>query len=470
MTNAEPFMLIWLLVTLLLIAPYPLALRLTPRDRLLALTVTPGLALLAITVPAFLAGWLGGALQLPIILIIYTGVMLFLWVTWIMQHRAIPLPTSPHTRVEWFALALIGVIALAVLFNAAYFPFYRPDALGIYTPFAAQMYESGQLVPLKGADTLYEAYPMAIPLLYTSVYQLAGWEHEYAAKFADAVLSLLTIPAAYIFARDVGGRRAGWIAALLLALMPTVSRWASSGYVDLPMAYFYTLTAVFALRLWRNGQLSDAILLGAMLGGAAWTKNAALIGVPLITLLLIAALIRRRASLIAVMMSGAVALVTGGLFYVRNFIEAGLILPDTAWVDQTQPTLENLLVLITKPQNYALSGWLIMIGLLLAAVMLVRSRAVGLGIGFWLAMPLFAAWWLFVSYDPRFVLLFLPIWCALTAVPLSHVHVPQRLMPVIAVALIALTLYGAFLAVEYKDEILRSPLMTHDDKIALTRP
>ncbi|MFN8447294.1 MAG: glycosyltransferase family 39 protein [Anaerolineae bacterium] len=81
--------------------------------------------------------------------------------------------------------------------------------------------------------------------------------------------------------------RTGWLAALVLALTPFFSRWASSGYVDLPMAFFYALAAVFALRLYESGRLRDAALAGALVGLAAWTKNAALIGIVLLALWLV---------------------------------------------------------------------------------------------------------------------------------------------------------------------------------------
>ena len=158
------------------------------------------------------------------------------------------------------------------------------------------MYQTQTLVPLTGADSLYRAYPVLIPLNYTYAYFASGWENEYLAKTIATLLSLACIPAAYVLGKKLRGERTGWLAALVLALTPFFSRWASSGYVDLPMAFFYTLAAIFALRLYddHSASLLDAALAGALIGLAAWTKNAALIGIVLLALWLVWCWINRR--------------------------------------------------------------------------------------------------------------------------------------------------------------------------------
>src|SRR5690606_26909942 len=130
--------------------------------------------------------------------------------------------------------------------------------------------------------SLYDAYPILVPLNYAYAYFAAGWENEYLAKTIATLLSLACLPATYLLGERLRGALAGWLAALVLALTPFFGSWASSGYVDLPMAFFYTLAAVFALRLWETGSTRDAVIAGALVGLAAWTKNAALIGVPLL--------------------------------------------------------------------------------------------------------------------------------------------------------------------------------------------
>ena len=90
-------------------------------------------------------------------------------------------------------------------------------------------------------------------------------------------------------------------------------------------------------------------------------------------------------------------------------------------------------------------------------------------------LPFFAAWWLFVSYDPRFLLLFLPPLCALVGVWLSEAYarLPVRWQPrarvVATLGAVIFVLYILTISVDYKDSILRDPFMSHEAKLALVQ-
>jgi 4-amino-4-deoxy-L-arabinose transferase-like glycosyltransferase len=368
----------------------------------------------------------------------------------------------PDTGTEWLALLALLAIGGAILFNAVYWPFSRDDVLGIYDPFAEQMAETRALIPLPGDETLYEAYPPLMPLTYAYTYLLAGWHHDYVARLLPALLSLGCLGAAYQLGDLLRGRRAAYLSALLLALTPTYVRWASSGYVDLPMAFYYTLTVVFMLRLWRDGRMVDALLAGIMLGLATWTKNAALLGVPVLAGALLAGINRARFTSRAALLALFACALIGGPWYIRNLLGAGLIIPDTAWTEQAQHTLDALLIYITRPQNFGLSGPVMLLALIAAAL---RPRRAMTALLWWI-VPFFAAWWLFVSYDPRFLLLFLPLTAAVGGVWLSDVWDnlatgwQRRLIGPAYALLLALTLYSIWIGVEYKDNLLRDPLMS----------
>jgi 4-amino-4-deoxy-L-arabinose transferase-like glycosyltransferase len=285
-------------------------------------------------------------------------------------------------------------------------------------------------------------------------------------------LSVACLPVAFWLGSLLKGERAGWFSALLLAFTPAFGRWASAGYVDLPMAFFYGLSAVFAIRLWRSRTWKDALLAGMMMGLAAWTKNAALLGVPLLALWLGLALLRRRISVLNAGLSLLVCAIVAAPWYIRNLVGAGFIVPDTAWIDQAQRTPDNLLVFLTRFDNFGLSGWVAMIAVLAGISTLLRRRGNAPEHVAWLllALPLFAAWWMFVSYDPRFLLLFLPLLCALGGAWLADVwtRIPAAWRPfvrlVLAALAIILTLQTLWFSVEYKDEFLRNPFMGDAEK------
>jgi 4-amino-4-deoxy-L-arabinose transferase-like glycosyltransferase len=262
------------------------------------------------------------------------------------------------------------------------------------------------------------------------------------------------------------------------------------------------MAAIFALRLSRSRGWIDALLTGAMVGLAAWTKNAALLGVPLLVLGLswlgYRTRIRWRHAALVLIACAAVA----APWYVRNQLDAGYIMPPTAWTDQAQRTLENVLVFLTHPQDFGVSGWLI-VGAVVATIALIIRRpcvftplVYGAFINFrtpkakerheaaeraapgqvlillW-TLPFFAAWWLFVSYDPRFLLLFLPPLCALAGDWLARLwdeygtRIPPRALVVLALGVLLLLAPILWQSVEYKGALLRDPLMSDADKRVL---
>ncbi|MFQ3566467.1 MAG: glycosyltransferase family 39 protein [Aggregatilineales bacterium] len=416
----------------------------------------------------FDAGWVVAAY------LILTVPGLILWLREGVNRPAFR-PKLPRSWPRRLALALLTAISASVLLNAILWPFHREDVLGIYQPQAQMLYQTRALIPLTGTDSLYRAYPMSIPLAYTFAYLITGWENEYLANLLAALLSVGCLLVAYLLGRMTAGERAGWAAALLLALAPIFPRWASSGYVDLPMAFFYGLSAVFALRLWETKRLIDALLAGVLMGLAAWTKNAALLGIPILTGWLLWAWLHRRSDGRHLAAALTACVLIAGPWYARNLLGAGFLIPATAWTDQAQPTLANLLVFLTRAENFALTGVIITGGLLYALIAVIDRRkrsAAELILLLW-TLPFFGAWWLFVSYDPRFLLLFLPPLCALGGALLDALwaRVPARakILGRFALAVVALVLavQAVWFSIEYKASAPHAPFMTDAERRAI---
>jgi 4-amino-4-deoxy-L-arabinose transferase-like glycosyltransferase len=473
----------WILAGCVVAAGYPwsawlLSKSRQPCNRWLTMLLTLALSVGVLTLLMFWESLLGIAFNLWAITLPYFALMLpglFLW-WWgrksAEQQKNIPSPTVENRSAKWIAGLILVVVSAAIFFNAVYWPFHRDDTLGIYNRYAKLMYDSGTLVPFAGRDdAFYQAYPIQIPLAYTYSYLASNWENEYLAKAIAALFSLACLPAAYILGRMLFGSLAGWLSALLLALTPTFARWASTGYVDLPMAFLYTLSAIFAWRLWEGGGWIDAILTGAIIGLAAWTKNAALVGIGFLMLWLLYGWLKKRISLWHVVLALGACAIVAAPWYIRNWIEAQLIMPPTAWTDQAEHSLRTLFLFITQPENFALTGWIILLSIIAAIVELFRRRAKAptLMLLIW-TLPFFGVWWLLVSYDPRFVLLFLPLLCVLGGAWLAQIWqaVPQKWRPVIyrvaTVGVLLWMLYILWISIEFKPEILQNPLMSDEAK------
>lgn len=465
----------WIVMVGLPIAAYPWAAVLLPANASTGLRAASALALTAgaIALIAFWVGMAGVALTfwtiaVPLLILIAVGIALWLRAG---GRPALPRLDRPASLAGWAALLIALITGGAALFNALYLPFKTDDALGIYQPQAQMIYQTGALIPLTGADSLYRAYPMLVPFNYAFAYFASGWENEYAAKLIPTLLALSGLIAVYELARLMASARAGWLAVALLALTPAFARWASSGYVDLPMAAYYALAALFCLRAMR-GDGRAALLSAVWIGLAAWTKNAALIGVGLWGAALAVGWLTGRIRLRTLLTAGVIAAVIAGPWYLRNLIGAGFLMPDTAWTEQAERTLDTLLVYVTLPDNFGLTGAVIVVAVAWALLRLVRGRPTerpDLVVVLGFTLPFFAAWWLFVSYDPRFVLLFTPILCALAGwfLDASIPTLPRTASRALAVAGMIAALYIAFISVDYKDETLRDPFMSHAAKLVL---
>lgn len=464
----------WLAVILLIAAAVPSAVLVSRRqdDHGAALTAVLTLVVAsgALSLILFWESILGlsitfGGVVLPYLALMLPGIVVF--------FRSSPRVTRPRLTNwhETAALVLIALVAAAVLLNAVYYPLYADDTLGIYRPAALPIFYDGRIDPLIGAESLYRTYPILVPSMYALGYMASGWENDYLAKLIPALLSLGCLPAVSLLARRLSKRpAAGWIAPLLLAITPAFGRWASSGYVDLPMAFFYVLTAYYALRLWETNERLDAVLTGVMLGLAVTTKNAALLGVPLLGAWLAIGIFARRIRFSTMLITLGIVAFVGAPWYIRNWLGAGFIIPATAWTDQAQRTFANLLVFVTRPENFGVTGAVVTIALIPLFAGLFRLRRPALLIGLF-ALPFFAAWWLFVSYDPRFLLLFLPLLIVYAADQIAALKLEERaarlLIPLAFVIAAGAAGYTAFRSVDYKDEFLRDPLMTHEAKLAL---
>jgi 4-amino-4-deoxy-L-arabinose transferase-like glycosyltransferase len=475
----------WILVVLVIAAAYPWAnwlLRQAPHPSgfLLTALLTLPLSIGILTLLMFWEGLLRVSFSVWAITLPYFALMLPGW--WLWRRGDIPIldrnpgDTNQSSPVIRRLSACLLLISIAILFNAVYWPFSKDDAVAIYHRYGQLMYETGRLVPFAGRDdAFYQAYPAQMSLAYTYTYLASGWPNEYLARLIPALFSLGCLGAVYVLGNMVYGAPSGWLSAFLLAFMPIFARWASSGYVDLPMAFCYTVAAIFAWRLWSKQNALDGLLTGVMLGLAAWTKNAALLAIAFMSLWLIYGWLRGNIRLKWLLVVWAICALIAAPWYLRNWLEAGLIVPPTAWTDQAQHTLKNLLVFAVEPENFALTGWLILISLTAIGIRFARRKSIAAGDAFLLvlALPFFVAWWILVSYDPRFLLLFLPLLTVLAggwlvqcwqSVPHQWHKVRTVLTIIIAVML---TGYILWISVEFKADILHHPFMSDADKHAI---
>jgi hypothetical protein len=452
---------------------YPL-LRGGPPDPILSACLTLALSFGLLSAALLLAYWL--QLSAPIIGL---GIMLSGALAGAsLQRRVGPRPpaqpartfTRP-TRLQGTAWLAIAIIVAAILFNAGYWGLLYDDAISIYGWYGKQIALSGRL-PALGPESLYEAYPMLVPLLYAFVQQTTGVFNSPLLALIPALCGVGAIGVAYLLGREIYNRDCGLIAALLIALAPPVSRWASAGYVDLPTGFFYGLAA---LCLWRAAQQPRySLLAGLLIGFAAFGKNSGLLILPSVGLWFGYRWLGLGQPLPALLKQSLLLAIgflpTAGFWYARNWLEAGFIVPPTGWTWLAERNLTNLAPYLTDTR-YLPVGLVFTLGIAFGLANLLRAST-RLQALFLLLMygPFFVIWWALFSYDDRFLLAVMPFVAVLAAVAIlaigqwaskqaffttfvqkfSHVFIIILLLPSLSAALL------------HKEALIRPPFVFMD--------
>jgi 4-amino-4-deoxy-L-arabinose transferase-like glycosyltransferase len=318
---------------------------------------------------------------------------------------------------------------------------------------------------------------MLLPLSYVYSYMVAGEVDEYLARIVVAALGAGTLAATYALGRALYDTRTGLAAALLLALMPTFTRWASSGYTDIPAAFFVTLAVLFAWWVYKHGGAREGFLLGVMAGLAAWTKNSALALSVSLALWLFFSLFSLKLSLRSLRSLRLIAIaafglaITAGPWYARNLIVFGRVLPDTVWTERAEHTAENFVPFVLHFDEFFLPGIIITAGIALVIVEALRRTSDGRDQAVLLlvaVIPFAAAWWWAASYETRFLLAVLPLFAVMGGRLIAQgARIIERVRPVLpiplqlglVIVLVALAIPAARKAVIFKYDLLRDPLM-----------
>ncbi len=94
----------------------------------------------------------------------------------------------------------------------------------------------------------------------------------YLARAFNAFLGTGTILVMYFIGSKLMGRKAGVVSALAMALFP-YHVWASHfALIDVPMTFWFSLSVLFSINIYKEGRWKDYILAGLFAGFSASTK------------------------------------------------------------------------------------------------------------------------------------------------------------------------------------------------------
>lgn len=225
------------------------------------------------------------------------------------------LPWVPSARVQPLALLCAGTL-LVIAINTLSYPFYRYDVLARFAPNARQVFEAAHI------PASLTGYPLAVQLQYAFAFMAAGTVNDHYAGVIVAAYAAALALATFAVARKAFNARAAWCALLLLLGTPLFVDWATSGYVDVPVALYHALALLFALRWLHGGARADALAAGICAGLGILTKHSALVLLPAVA----AVPLLRNRSRTDFVNAGLVllaALALAGPWYARNLVLAG---------------------------------------------------------------------------------------------------------------------------------------------------
>ncbi len=322
---------------------------------------------------------------------------------------------SRGQTTAWLVLA--GLIALlVVLAQSTYYPFIGEDEISRYAYYARLMFVEGRIT------NEVRGYPLFLPLAYAYVFFVTNQIAEQLARLIPATLSAMTVFATGALGWRWYGPRGGWAAAFALIATPLYLRWSPDGYIDIPSALYFVLTAYTADVWLTSRRLRWALLAGALAGLALWTKQAGFIalaglGVMFAWVIIRDGFSRRRAAALTAMRDGlfalAAAFACGGWWYIRNALYDG-------WANAVpgpgqyyyQLAVHNLASLLSSLGEYRVFGIfasLIYMAGVIWGIFRLRQAAWPL---IW-AIPYTLLWWQLFSYDGRFLLTVLPFYALL---------------------------------------------------------
>jgi len=198
------------------------------------------------------------------------------------RPRAAPVPARPGPGPAPRLSRILALLAVAaVTAPAAALRLWHINALGFNSDEAVY---AGQAASIAGDPQLSKLFPVfrAHPLLFQLMTSLVYRIHvgDLAPRLLAVAVGLGTVAAGYALGKQVYGRRAGLITALLLAVMPYFVVVNRQALLDGPMAFFSVLALYFMAKFAADGRRWTLYGAGAALGLAFISKETAAVLVP----------------------------------------------------------------------------------------------------------------------------------------------------------------------------------------------
>lgn len=198
------------------------------------------------------------------------------------------------TIKDWqVCIGLLAILVLAAVLRIAGLRWGLPNDLHIYSYHPDEFLTIGSSGRIAGLidghrtinpglynyPSLY-LYISALSMMVANGYGLlnSGADIYLAARIITVLMALGAVGATYWAGREMFGRKAGLLSALIIAIAPIHLQHSHFATVDVPSTLFVALCLGYSAKIIKSGMRRDYILAGIMAGLAAGTKyNAVLL-------------------------------------------------------------------------------------------------------------------------------------------------------------------------------------------------
>jgi hypothetical protein len=178
---------------------------------------------------------------------------------------------------EGFLFAGISFEVILAFFRAFLKPLESFDSIAMYAMRSKIIFLNGMIpadffsnitLKLPNPD-----YPLLVPLAEVWVYTFLGGLNDLLVKavFPMYLLSFLLI--FFFILRRFLSRKGALLFTFILATIPQFARFATIGYTDIILAYYYSIGLIYLFIWMKGGRRQDLILSGIFSGFAIFTKN-----------------------------------------------------------------------------------------------------------------------------------------------------------------------------------------------------
>lgn len=188
-----------------------------------------------------------------------------------------------YAAISWMMLLniilnLIGALAPEIIFDAIWYHLTMPK----YYLAAHKVYYIKQLT--------YGAFPRTIEMLYALAMAIG---QEAAVKLMHFAFGLLIVITIFIFGRRYLSKQGAFLAGAIFYMMSNVNMLSATAYIDLGLVFFEFLAAI-SLIIWAEARRPAwAVMTGVFLGLALGSKHQAMLLIPVVGILIIAAWIKQ---------------------------------------------------------------------------------------------------------------------------------------------------------------------------------